>query len=191
MKRKGGRPTKLIPEVRKIVLDTIASGVPRSHATKRAGISRGTLWGWLKRGIKSKKGEFFDFLNAVKKAEGEAVTVSLARIRKAGAGGQVIERTTKTVTTRDRNGKPTTTTTVTERFTQGQWQADAWFLERCYSHEFALWRKKDLNDEVKKELEKAIKEGKLHLSPKPPKKEEDLRTIYLPGGGIIPGIDSV
>jgi len=189
--RKGGRPTKLTPELKKVILDTIATGVPRSHAAKRAGITRVTLWGWLKRGRKAKKGEFFDFFNAVKKAEGEAVTVSLARIRKAGAGGQVLERTTKTVTTKDRNGKSNTTTTVTERFSQWQWAADAWFLERCYSEDFALWRRKDMKDAIDKALDNAINKGKLDLSPKPPAKDWDLKTKFLPNGGVIPGIDSV
>jgi transposase-like protein len=58
MARKGGRPTKLTAELRKVILDTIATGVPRSHAAKRAGITRVTLWGWLKRGRKDKKGGF-------------------------------------------------------------------------------------------------------------------------------------
>jgi hypothetical protein len=167
MPRKGGRPTKLTPEVKKILLDTIATGVPLNHAAKRAAITRGTLWGWLRRGEEAGKGEFFDFLNAVKKAEAEAVTISLARIRKAGAGGQVVERSTKTVTTQDRSGKTTTTTTVTERFSQGQWAADAWFLERCHSSTFALWRKKDLQEYMKTEVDKAAKEGRIKRAADP------------------------
>jgi hypothetical protein len=137
MGRKGGRPTKFTPEVRKVILDTIATGVPRCHAADRAGISQTTLKNWIGRGRRASKGEFFDFLASIKKGEADAITGSVARIRKAAAGGQLLERTTKTVTTRDRSGKTTTTTTTTERVTSPQWTADAWFLERRYPEEFA------------------------------------------------------
>jgi hypothetical protein len=164
MARKGGRPTKFTPEVRKIILETVASSAPRSHAADRAGIDRSSLWAWLAQGKKDKKGEYFEFFNALKKAEANAVVGSLARIHKAGIGGQLLERTTTTVTTRDRNGKTTTTTTAKERFSQGQWQADAWMLERRYPEYFALWRKKDIQSATAEEIDKAIKEGRI----KPP-----------------------
>jgi hypothetical protein len=138
--------------VRKVILDTVGTGVPRCHAADRAGIDRSTLWAWLARGRKDKKGKFFEFSNAVKKGEADAVAGSVARIRKAAIGGQLLERTTTTVTTRDKTGKPVTTTTTKERFSAGQWTADAWLLERGHSEHFAA------NNLETKELRKVLSE---------------------------------
>jgi hypothetical protein len=182
MARNGGRPSKFTPDVKKTILETIAMGAPRCHAAERAGIDRSTLWGFLAKGKKDKKGEYFEFFNAVKKAEADFITVSMARIRKAASGGQVLERTTTTVTTRDSRGKTTTTVTTKERFSQGQWAADAWTLERRHPEHFALWRKKDMQSAMAAEVEKAIKDGRI----KPPAPTgptaptlEQLRTIAL------------
>jgi hypothetical protein len=63
MARNGGRPSKFTPEAKKTILGTIAMGAPRSHAADRAGIDRSTLWGFLAKGKKEKKGEYFEFVN--------------------------------------------------------------------------------------------------------------------------------
>jgi hypothetical protein len=146
MGRKGGRPTKFTPEVRKVILDTIATGVPRCHAADRAGIARNTLWGWLKQGQRAKKGEYLEFLNALKKGEADAVASSVARIRKAAQGGQVTEETVTTTTKPD----GTVITKTVRKVTMPQWTADAWFLERRYPEEFAA------NTMETKELRKIV-----------------------------------
>jgi hypothetical protein len=43
---KGGRPTKLTPELRKKLVDCISRGVPASHACKGVGISFATYQNW-------------------------------------------------------------------------------------------------------------------------------------------------
>ena len=45
-----GRPSKLTPEITRAVLDVVAGGGTRAVAAEAAGISRGTLYGWLRRG---------------------------------------------------------------------------------------------------------------------------------------------
>ena len=45
-----GRPTKLTTITTQAILDVIAAGGTRAVAAEAAGISRGTLYGWLRRG---------------------------------------------------------------------------------------------------------------------------------------------
>ena len=45
-----GRPTKLTTITTQAILDVIAAGGSRTVAAEAAGISRGTLYGWLRRG---------------------------------------------------------------------------------------------------------------------------------------------
>jgi hypothetical protein len=72
-----------------------------------------------------------------------------------------MEETTKSVTTIDKTGKPVTTTTTTKKHAPPQWVADAWMLERRCPDEFALQRKRDIQDAVDSALEKTIKNGQL------------------------------
>ena len=50
-----GRPTKLTTITTQAVLDVIAAGGTRTVAAEAAGISRGTLYGWLRRGTEDAK----------------------------------------------------------------------------------------------------------------------------------------
>ena len=45
-----GRPSKLTPEITQAILDVIVGGGTRAVAAEAAGISRGTLYKWLRRG---------------------------------------------------------------------------------------------------------------------------------------------
>ena len=58
---------------------------------------------------------------------------SLARIEAGAEGGALQERTTTTRTAK--NGA--TITTVRERYTPANWQADGWFLERRHPMEWS------------------------------------------------------
>lgn len=74
-KRKGkggpGRPPKLADEVRKSILDDLATGNTRTCAAARAGISARTLRRWLAAGRNAHE-PYVSFLTAVKKAEQDA-----------------------------------------------------------------------------------------------------------------------
>lgn len=77
------RPTKLTPEVREIICKAIVGGNYKETAAQAAGIDKGTLYNWLKAGEAAKSGAFFDFFNAVKKAESEAELRNVVIIQQA------------------------------------------------------------------------------------------------------------
>ncbi len=81
-----GRPTKLTPEVQATICETIAAGGTFRAACLRAGISHTTLYGWIERG-RNGEAEYADFLAAIEKAEGNAITRNLAVINKAAHDG--------------------------------------------------------------------------------------------------------
>lgn len=142
-KPKRGRAPKLTPDVQKLIVDALAACTPRKYAANRAGVGESTLRAWIVRGKREKKGKYQAFLAAIKKAEAEAIIIRIARISKAAQGGQVVERTTKTVTVETKDGKRTTTTTTTEKHAAPQWVADAWMLERRCPEEFHYQRHED------------------------------------------------
>jgi hypothetical protein len=175
-KRRTGRTPKLTPDVPKLIVDAVAACAPRKYAAERAGVDDSTVRKWLIAGRKQKTGIFRTFFTLLKKAEADAIITRVARISKAAQGGQVIEETTKSVTTFDKNGKPVTTTTTTKKHAPPQWVADAWMLEHRCPDEFALQRKKDIQDAVKAELAKAVKNGEI----KPPDQNDGATSSETP-----------
>ena len=131
MAKKPGRPPLLDDALAARVLQLAGAGVPRKYVADAVGVSRRAFAYWLARGRAGGKGDapYVQLLHALKKAEAEAVAVSVGRIRRAANGGALIERKSVTV-----NG----VTTVTEKFAQPLWVADAWLLERRYPDEFSL-----------------------------------------------------
>jgi hypothetical protein len=160
--KRTGRIPKLTPEVQTAIVRDIAAGVPREHAAERASIHRATLFRWLARGRKDRTGPYRDLCDAVKKAEADALAASVARIRRAAQGGQVIERTTITTTKPD----GTVVTKSVEKVTRGEWTADAWWLERRHPDEFAGNRHeaKELREQLQAVL-KLVSDGKLGATP--------------------------
>ena len=92
------RQSKLTPETQKKIVDAISEGNYLETAAAIGGVTYTTLNNWMKKGESTSSGAYVEFLEAVKKAEAEALRVS--RISKAGK--------------------------------EGNWQADAWYLERRY-----------------------------------------------------------
>lgn len=171
-----GRTPKLTPEIQKLIVEAVAACAPRKYAAERAGIAEFTIRRWIARGKRQPKSLFGAFCAALKKAEADAIITRVARISKAAQGGQVIEETTKSVTTIDKNGKPVTTTITIKKHVPPQWVADAWMLERRCPDEFALQRKKDIQDAVKAELAKAVKNGEI----KPPDQNDGASSSETP-----------
>ena len=96
-KNKGGRPTKLTPEVQKTIVDALAAGVYLETAAAAAGISRETLNEWLRNGAKYKEGKQKVFSDAVKKALATTetrlvTTVNLASASQWQAAMALLER---------------------------------------------------------------------------------------------------
>lgn len=67
-----GRPIKLTPELQKKVTDMIAAGNYVETAASYAGVSKTTLYDWLKKGARSKTGIYRIFSNAVEKSLAES-----------------------------------------------------------------------------------------------------------------------
>lgn len=72
MTNKGGRPTKLTPEIQVELVKYIKAGNYYSDACEYVGIDYRTFRNWMKKGEEAKTGQFFQFFHAIKKAEAES-----------------------------------------------------------------------------------------------------------------------
>jgi len=98
------RPTKLTKQVQERIARAIRVGATYELAAQYGGIHYDTFNEWMKAGREAESGEFYEFSEAIKKAEGEAAYRSLSRIETAAK--------------------------------KGNWQADAWKLERRYPQSY-------------------------------------------------------
>jgi len=74
-----GRPTKRTPEREQRLLDALRAGNTRQHACRYAGISDESLRRWQ---------QSVEFVEALKKAEADAIVRHVANIAKAAQDGQ-------------------------------------------------------------------------------------------------------
>lgn len=160
--RRGGRPPALTPEVQERIVAALTAGNTRKDAAVYAGVSERALYYWLAKGRKARRSPYVQLMQAVKKAEADAVVTSVARIRQAAQGGQIVKHT---VTTR-RDGS-----VVEEKtFSTGQWTADAWWLERRRYEDWALKDRKviaELIEEVKRLRAEVHAQGNTAQGPAP------------------------
>jgi transposase len=84
MSTKVGRPTKFTKEVQDQLYQLIKEGNYFDTSCKIAGISYSTFREWIIKGEQDGKGKFFDFSEAIKKAEAEAEAKRVEMILKAG-----------------------------------------------------------------------------------------------------------
>uniref|UniRef100_A0A6H1ZL13 Uncharacterized protein n=1 Tax=viral metagenome TaxID=1070528 RepID=A0A6H1ZL13_9ZZZZ len=132
---KGGQPTKLTPDRQAIIIEFIESGNYISTACDAAGITRQTYLNWLEWGEEEAKnggGLYFNFFEAIKKAQAQAEAERVARVRAAGIGGGVSKRRVTTF----KDG----TETIEETFQTPQWLADMTHLERRHPER---WGRRD------------------------------------------------
>lgn len=85
MTKKKGRPSKFTKARRERIVKAIAAGCTYEMSADYAGISRTTLWGWLRKGEDSKNKSYCTFLNDVKSAEIEGAMVHLGTITAASS----------------------------------------------------------------------------------------------------------
>lgn len=128
----GGRPSKLDdPTTRERILREVSFGVPIEHAAAAAGVAASTLHDWRQRGRGTHKRrgpapKYVEFVEALREAQGRAVsTVQLAHMRLA-LGQQVKHRTTKTTLTDEGAHEQV----VTEEFFPASAPALQWWMER-------------------------------------------------------------
>lgn len=120
-----GRPDKLTEERGRRIVNLIAAGNYVETAAAACGVSKVTLYDWLKRGARAKAGKFRDFSDAVAEATARAEARDLLAIDRAAAGHDVVKTTRKVGS--DKTVEETTTTTR-----ESDWRAAAWRLERKY-----------------------------------------------------------
>lgn len=115
--RKVGARSLLTDAVRERLMTSLGSGAFQADAAMFAGISKGTYFGWLARGLKERERlesddrekpnadetPYLELLNAVEIKRMEAKMSALGEIRKAG---------------------------------KRDWRANAWFLEKSYPKEY-------------------------------------------------------
>jgi transposase len=134
-----GRPTKLDPEIIARIVNALGAGNYLETAAAFAGISKQTLYRWLRRGARSRSGLHREFVDAVEKALAQAEVRDVATIARAASGYDVV----KTIDVTGGDGKNRTTTERTREFA---WQAAAWRLER--KHPDRWGRRVQLTGEV-------------------------------------------
>lgn len=78
-----GRPCKLTPEIQKRIVTALHAGNYIETAAAYAGISKDTLYRWLKQGARSKTGVFHAFSVAVEEAMAKSEVRDVILIAKA------------------------------------------------------------------------------------------------------------
>ncbi len=134
MKGAGGRIPDLIEKVSKAIIADVAVGVPYEFAADNAGISESTMTKWMARGRRANPGD-------------ERYVRFFRDILKARS---------KAVSLRVKR--------IGKAAAKGNWQADAWFLERRHSEHFASNRHE--LKEIRAQLEaltQAVKSGQLKI----------------------------
>ena len=81
-----GRPIKLTSDLQARIVAFLGAGAYVETAASAAGVSKQTLYNWLKRGADGEE-PFDGFLDAVERAQGEADIRDLKTIRDAATGG--------------------------------------------------------------------------------------------------------
>ena len=85
-KARGGRPSKLTPEVQEKIVTAIRAGNYAQVAAVYAGITERTYYRWMELGEQARGGRYLQFFQAVKAAEGEAEVRAVAIIQKKMTG---------------------------------------------------------------------------------------------------------
>ena len=88
-----GRPSKLTPRVKRLILEGVSAGLPLQIACERAGITKTSFLSWEERGRKEEEWvsagnepnpeekRFLDFLVDSTRARAEAITTLVAQVR--------------------------------------------------------------------------------------------------------------
>jgi hypothetical protein len=84
---KVGRPSKLTKSRMEKLIEALRSGSYRIDACRAAGIHYNTLLTWEKKGENQTSGEYVEFLEALRRAEAEAVVSNVEVITTAAQGG--------------------------------------------------------------------------------------------------------
>lgn len=97
MTKKIGRRSKFTKERKERIIQAIGAGCSYEMAADYAGITRSTLWSWMKKGEEGKDKNYQTFLNDIKSAEIEGAMANLGTIQEASqkdwkAAAWILER---------------------------------------------------------------------------------------------------
>lgn len=81
------RPSKFTPEVTETIIKALQIGATYKDAAEAAGVDYDTYNEWVKAGKAAKSGRFYEFSEAVRKAEAQARLNYLSTIAQAAAKG--------------------------------------------------------------------------------------------------------
>lgn len=84
-KKSCGAPCKLNDEVTKKLINALNLGATYTLACNYAGISFDTFRKWMRHGLEEETGKYRTFYDIVKKAQGDAAVMWLAKIEKAAS----------------------------------------------------------------------------------------------------------
>jgi hypothetical protein len=181
--RNAGRPPIIAPSITENVVRALNAGNYMETAAAYAGISKDTLYRWLKRGerekrrredtplpttkkaraieqrIRDEEEPYLAFSDAIEKALADSEVRQVGIIAKAATGGTVLKSTT--------TAKADGSVVKVEEHAPPQWQAAAWQLERKHPDRWGLQRKVkvEIDTEVQKELEAALAKLEAGLTP--------------------------
>ena len=81
------RPSKFTPEITETIIKALQIGATYKDAAEAAGVDYDTYNEWIKAGKAAKSGRFYEFSEAVRKAEAQARLNYLSTIAQAAAKG--------------------------------------------------------------------------------------------------------
>lgn len=151
---KFGRPTKLTPEVKEAIVNQIRIGNYIETAALVAGISKQSLYDWLKRGREAKRGIYKDFLDAVEQAQAEAEARDLSLIDEAGHGMAAV--VIKESYEKNKEGQLVLIERTEEKRVTKDWRAIAWRLEKKHPKKYGKQSKLEITATIDKEQADAI-----------------------------------
>lgn len=125
-----GRPSALTRDIFAKIITFIKAGQYQYTAAGVHGITRETLFNWVKRGRHSKRGIYREFFHALQEAVAEGEARKLQVITRS-ANGFPVEKT-KEVYVADPDGDLKLKEKVVEKTVRQEWAAAAWMLERMH-----------------------------------------------------------
>ena len=128
-----GRPSKFTPATRKALVDGITAGLTYTHACQIVGIEYNTFNEWRKKGAALDEPDadgFYDFHEALTRAESQASMTMMATVRKVAQGYRMKRQFV------DKNG----TLVTYDEDMPADWRAASWWLERRYPDEYGRQR---------------------------------------------------
>jgi transposase len=127
-----GRPTKLTPQRIEAIAELVRNGNYLVVAAEAAGVSDAAVYKWLERGSRDEERDqdslYFQFREAIQRAQAEAEQVLVSAIEKAATG--YTRKSTKTRRYQDPETGVEVVETTVEEAQVYDWRAAAWLLQQ-------------------------------------------------------------